>query len=497
MTGHRMLALVLALGLATTGCRSSDPIARDGEDPVATTTSRASTTSGPTTTAAAPGPGSDGLGDSYFPDLGNGGYDVAHYDLAIRYDPASSDIAATAVVNAIATENLTRLNLDLEGLDVGAVTVDGEVAEVEREANELIITPASVLEAGASFTVAVDYSGTPVTSDETGGPGNPGWFRTPEGAIYVLAEPDGARTWFPANDHPLDKATFTITVAVPDGLEVASNGQLISNPDDPDGVGEDGYRAWRWEMDDPMATYLATVAVGDFQIQRTETADGTVIRNFFLPESYDQAVADFASTNDMMEYFVSVFGPYPFDEYGVVTVPAFIGGALETQTMSVFGANAVDGRGTVEPIVAHELAHQWFGNSVSPADWRDIWLNEGFATYAEWLWEAHRYPERQTVDDIATGTSRQLGELLGPIDDPGPDNLFPLTVYVRGALTLHAVRTEVGDDAFFELLRRWAEDNQNGHGSTAEFIALAEEVSDQSLGDLFDAWLSDPTIPTR
>ncbi len=513
-TSTRLLGLAAAFVLAglgaVTGCgASSSEESQEGSTTVvtapevdsetATTGSTASidSTASTDSTDGTASIGSAGLGDSYFPDLGNGGYDVTHYNLSLRYDPAGTELDATALLEATAADGLDQFNLDLEGLEVTSVAVNDQPATFEREANELVITPANPLAGGESFTIAVGYRGTPVTSSGAANPDTPGWFRTDEGAVYVLAEPDGARTWFPANDHPLDKATFTINVAVPDGIEVASNGRLESDPEDPNDVDADGYRTWHWEMDEPMTTYLATVAIGDYQIERTITDDGVVIRNFFLPESYELAVSDFAPTADMLEYFTDIFGPYPFDEYGVVTVPDAIGGALETQTMSVFGVDSVDGRGSAETIVAHELAHQWFGNSVSPADWRDIWLNEGFATYAEWLWQAHRYPDSVDIDELTGGIESQLGDVLGPIGDPGADNLFGIEVYIRGGLTLHALRAEIGDDAFFEVLRTWAQDNRYGNGTTAEFIETAEGISAQELGELFDRWLNDPTLPQR
>ncbi len=487
-----------ALGLAVVIAACVPPWQDDTEDSTTSNSVAPATTTAPAAAADTAGEataGADGVGDSYFPDLGNGGYDVTHYNLSLRYDPADPDLTGQAVIEAEATADLDQLNLDLDGLTVTAVTVDGSPAVFSRRDKELVIVPAQPLDQDQTFTVAVDYEGTPVTSDGAASPYTPGWFRTEDGAVYVMAEPDGARTWFPANDHPLDKATFTIRVAVPDGLEVASNGRLESDPDDPSQIDADGYRTWQWEMDEPMTTYLATVAIGDYRIERTVTEGGIVIRNFFPPDSYDLAVSDFAPTADMLDYFTEIFGPYPFDEYGVVTVPEFIGGALETQTMSVFGMEAIDGQGSIESIVAHELAHQWFGNSVSPADWRDIWLNEGFATYAEWLWAAHRHPDRGDADALAQSTINELGEFLGPIGDPGADNLFGLEVYFRGALTLHSLRAELGDDDFFELLRTWAQDNRYGNGTTADFVATAEDVSGRDLENLFEEWLNKPTFP--
>ena len=434
--------------------------------------------------------GSAGVGDPYFDALGNGGYDVVHYDIALRYHPGSADIQATTTVEATAADDLASLNLDLVGLTVDAVTVDGEEAEFSRRDGELVVSPSETIESGEDFTVAVDYHGEPEAIGSGSAPTENGWLRTERGATYVLAEPDGARTWFPNNDHPSDKATYSIHIAVPDGVEAAANGRL-----DSDEVGDDGYRTWSWEMEQPMASYLATVAIGDYEIERTASPDGVRIRNFFLASEYDQAVSDFAATGEMLDYFADRFGPYPFDEYGAVTVPAILGSALETQTLSVFGSDSVDGSGMSETVIAHELAHQWFGNSVTLERWQDIWLNEGFATYAEALWREHDDPDFDIDEGIADITE-QYGAALGPIDDPGADSLFDISVYQRGALALHALRRTVGDPTFFEILQTWASENRHGNASTDDFVNTAEQVTDQDLGQLFDDWLSAADLPS-
>lgn len=434
-------------------------------------------------------PGAAGLDDPYFAELGNGGYDVDRYDIAVRYHPRLPEIEATTTIEATATADLSSFNFDLIGLTVDSVTVDDKEAEISRTETELTVTPDDAIAQGDTFTVAIEYHGEPTTGDLESTPIENGWIRLDSGATYVLAEPDGARTWFPNNDHPSDKATYTFHIAVPDGVEVAANGRLES-----DTLGDDGYRTWHWEMDEPMATYLATVAIGDYEIQHTASPNGVTIRNFFLSAEYDQAVSDFAVTGEMIDFFSSIFGPYPFDEYGAVTVPILLRSALETQTLSVFGSDAVDGTGGSEAIIAHELAHQWFGDSVTPNDWRDIWLSEGFATYAEALWREHSDPGFD-IDAEMARTVDQFGSRLGPIGDPGADNLFDISVYKRGGLTLHALRRTIGDEAFFETLRTWTAEHRHGNATTSEFIETAERISGQKLDDLFATWLHADELP--
>ncbi len=435
-------------------------------------------------------PGSAGVGDSYFADLGNGGYDVAHYDISVRYHPGSPEINATTIIEAVAKFDLSSFNLDLIGLTVDSVTVNGEPAKISRNENEMTVTPQGTIASGDTFTVTVDYHGEPTPGVLASTPLPNGWIRLDSGATYVLAEPDGARTWFPNNDHPTDKATYSFHVTVPDGMEVAANGRLVSS----DTTDNDGNRTWHWEMDEPMASYLAMVAIGDYQIQRTTSPNGVTIRNFFLPDQYDMAVSDFSVTGEMLDFFSSVFGPYPFDEYGVVTVPAVLYVALETQTMSVFGSEAVDGLGSSEPVIAHELAHQWFGNSVTLGDWRDIWLNEGFATYAELLWFDHIDSDFD-IDETIAGITQWGERKLRPIDDPGVDNLFGDSVYIRGGITLHALRRTIGDEAFFNTLRAWASEYKHASATTDDFIELAERVSGQQLDEFFADWLGADELP--
>lgn len=433
--------------------------------------------------------GSAGVGDPYFADLGNGGYEVDHYDIALRYNPESPEIESSATIEAIASIDLSSFNLDLVGLTVDSITVNGEPAEISRSETELTVTPKQVIEQDQAFTVTVDYHGEPTAGDLASTSFQNGWIRTTEGATYVIAEPDGARTWFPNNDHPSDKATYTFRITVPDGIEAAATGSLESEE-----LGADGYRTWHWEMDEPMASYLATVAIGDYEVERTTSPDGATIRNFFPSDIYDDAVSDFALTGEILDFFPTIFGPYPFDEYGVVVVPAVLNLALETQTLSIFGSESVTGNGPREDFISHELAHQWFGDSVTPEDWQYIWLNEGFATYAQSLWHEHNDPGFD-IDKEMAQTAQSLAPRLGPIGDPGADRLFDISVYVRGGLTLHALRRTIGDTAFFDTLRTWSEEHRYGNATTQDFIRIAERVSGQELGEFFAEWLNATTIP--
>jgi aminopeptidase N len=271
---------------------------------------------------------------------------------------------------------------------------------------------------------------------------------------------------------------------------VAANGVLEDTLDN------GATKTYVWDMNDPMATYLATLEIGDYVVQESEGPGGLPIRNYFPRDLEDQAEYDFARSADMLAFYSDTFGPYPFDAYGVVVVDTTLGFALESQTMILMGREQVTGRRESEETIAHEMAHQWFGDSVTIADWPDIWLNEGFATYASWLWTEHDQGEeyfQAAVDRVYQFV--QARRNFVPPGDPPANDLFNVGVYYRGALTLHALRLTVGDDAFFQILKTYYERFQGGNATTEDFIAVAEEVSGQDLTDLFDAWLYNDELP--
>ncbi|WP_203825492.1 M1 family metallopeptidase [Actinoplanes palleronii] len=430
-------------------------------------------------------PGADGAGDPYFPKYGNGGYDVAGYDLDLRYDPKTGKLTGRATITATATQDLSSLNFDLAHLTAATITVDGAAATGRAAGNELTVTPAAGIPAGRAFTVVVDYGGTP-DQLENKSLGNGGWIRTADGGI-ALGQPESASTWYPVNDHPSDKATFALAMTVPDGLEVISNG--VPGPR----ATKAGWTTWRWSEGSPMASYLSTVVIGQYRVT-TSTHDGKPMI-VAVPESMaatSPAATSLARTGEITDYLASVFGPYPFDANGgVVVSDKRIGYALETQTRPVYGDTFFAG----EPnpgVVAHELAHQWFGDSVALRRWQDIWLNEGFATYAEWLWSEH---DGQDSAQKLFDKSYAAFDWSTPPGDPGAARIFGAPVYQRGGMTVHALRKTIGDDAFFRLLKTWTTDHKDGNADTAQFITTAEQVSGKDLKAFFDAWLNGTTRP--
>ncbi|MBM2622721.1 M1 family metallopeptidase [Actinoplanes sp. LDG1-06] len=442
---------------------------------------------------AAPAPGGPGLGDKYYPDYGNSGYDVSHYDIRLRYTPATDRLTGTTTILATATQDLSRFNLDFV-LDVSSVLVNNRPATYARQGDhELVVTPARTVANGGAMTVVVQYSGVPSTKVAAG---YTAWVRTPDGAMAV-GEPEIAWWWYPSNDHPLDKATFDVSVSVPDGVEAISNGSMPRPP-----VRETlNYTRWSWRSLKPQATYLTFLTVGQYDVTQDTTADGQLVYNAYsqrLTQPLREAAqASVERTAEITDWESTVFGPWPFEARGgIVAPPGTLTFALENQTRPNYSSGFFT-RGSNTSVVVHENAHQWFGDSVSVAEWQHIWLNEGFASYAEWLWsEKNGEGTAQEIFDYlyATYPANALVWTTKPAD-PGVAQLFGDAVYDRGAMTLHQLRLAVGDDDFFEILRTWVADHRYGNATTKEFTDLAEKISGKDLDALFQAWLYTPSRP--
>jgi aminopeptidase N len=425
-------------------------------------------------------PGAAGLGDPFFPTAGNGGYQVEHYALRMKLGRKARKLRAVVRIEAIATQGLSRFNLDYRGPKVRAVRVDGERARFRHPRSELIVTPRQGIAQGEEFEIRVRYRGRPHKLE--GPDGAEGWVRTKDGA-FVAGQPLGSETWFPCNNSPLDKATFAFRVTVPKRLKAIANGRLERQ------IKRPRRTTYVWRAHDAMAAYLATVTTGRFRVSRSAISE----RPNLVAVDPKERRAGVRRTGDILELFEALFGPYPFDDVGAIVdhAPA-VGYALETQTRPIYN----DTPGHV--LVAHELAHQWFGNSVSLERWPDIWLNEGFATWAEWRWkQSAGGPTTATRLDRLYATPAGNDAFWNPPPgDPGrPGRLFDGTIYDRGAMTLEVLRQAVGNDTFEAILREWTDRFAYGHATTGDFIALSEELSGQSLDALFDAWLFEPGKP--
>lgn len=430
-------------------------------------------------------PGAPGVGDPFFPNAGNGGYDVQAYQLTLDWEPSTATLTGSERVVAIATQPLTSFNLDLRGFAVGAVKVNGRAATVTRDGQELIITPARPLKSGFPFLVQLAYRGTPeVITDPDGS--SEGWVPTDDG-VFVVGEPQGSPGWFAVNDTPTDKARFDISMTVPDGLTAVGNGALVNERS------SGGKTTFRWVERFPMAPYLTTITIGEFIVSEGRTPGGVPTYVAVDPSQVEAATPVLAKLPQIVDFFTELYGPYPFENVGaIVDYAPEVGYALETQTKPVYS------QAPSESTLAHEIAHQWFGNAVTLSTWPDIWLNEGFATFSEWIWS------EQTGGVTAQETFEAL--LAEPADSAlwtpptaaitDPADMFSSPAYDRGAMTLQALRQKVGDETMRTLLRTWYSQNRNGNVTTAQFIALSEQITGVDLTEFFDIWLYTPGKPT-
>jgi aminopeptidase N len=412
-----------------------------------------------------------------FPLAGNGGYDVANYSLTLDYTPSGNRLVGTVVITARATQNLSSFDLDFRMHDVTRLLVNGVPAAFSyAKEQELVVTPAAGLVQGKTFTVAVEYAGTPLVVTDPD-QSIEGWVPTDDGA-FVVNEPQGSPGWYPVNDNPRDKATYDFRVSVPEGLTVMANGVLVSE------THSGGKATWVWRESDPMAPYLSTTTLGKFDLTRSTTSG---IPTYVAVDPQLAKGQVLSKLGEAVNFYTSIYGPYPFNAVGAIVDSAkVVGYSLETQTKPNFPYVPN------EATLVHELSHMWFGDSLTLGVWPDIWLHEGFATWSEWIWSerqgnksAHQWFE-QLYNTPAKDTAF-WGPAVADFTDPAL--LFNGTVYYRGGMTLQALREKIGDLAFFQLLRDWATQNRYGTVTTAQFIAFAEKESGRDLTQFFKVWI--------
>jgi aminopeptidase N len=447
--------------------------------------------------ASAPSPAVPlGVGDRLFPHLGNPGYDVQSYDLAFTY-PGDNRKPLTAVttIDARTTSSLDLVNLDFTHGKVRSVEVDGTPAAFATAGEDLVITPRHPLPAGSRTHITVRHTSDPVyTGDEEGG-----WVRTTDG-LAMANQADAAHMVFPCNDHPSDKALFTVRVTVPDGYTAVSNGLDAGTRRGP------GTTTWTYRTEHPMATELAQVSIGRSAVVRRSGPDGLPLRDVVPAKDRERLEPWLAKTPAQIAWMERKIGRYPFETYGVLIAEAQTGFELETQTLSLFERELFVRpeypKWYIESIMVHELAHQWFGNSVSPRTWSDLWLNEGHATWYEALYAeetAGRPMEaRMKAAYSASDRWRAAGGAPAAPKVPNADHkigIFRPNVYDGAALALYALREEIGRPAFERLQRAWVAVHRDGVASTADFQRLATRIAGRDLDAFFQGWLHGERTP--
>ncbi|MFD3454902.1 M1 family metallopeptidase [Streptomyces sp. NPDC058691] len=445
-------------------------------------------------------PGGDstsaGIGDRLYPELGNPGYDVHDYDISLTYHGNDRPLSAVTRIDALATDTLDSFHLDFARGTVSSVEVNQQPARFTTVREELVVTPFVPVPEGGRMEITVVHTSDPTTKGDTG------WIRTRDGLV-MANQASAAHTVFPCNDHPSDKARFVFHVTARKDLTVVANG--LPEPSLTRGAAT----TWTYRTAHPMATELAQISIGHSAVLHRTGPGGLPLRDVLDAADPDRGALEkrLAQTSDQLAWMEEQVGPFPFEAYGILSVNTVTGFELETQTLSLFERRVLLAReADAAPVMVHELAHQWFGDSVSPATWSDLWLNEGHATWYQWRYGAEKYHE-YTLDKLARSAYEIDGELRragGPPahplvpGDPGAQaklSIFRGNVYFGGALALYALRQEMGADVFQELERAWVTRHRDGVASTADFIALASETAGRDLGPFLRAWLYGPTTP--
>ena len=457
--------------------RSPTPLPPSPSPPPFTSSPSPVFTPSPTPTPSA---GGRTAGDPYAPELGNTGYDVQRYTLQLDLDPSRTIIQGTATIEATSIlHNLVQISLDFSGFIIDSLTVDGQPASFSRTDEKLIIDLPQPLLAGDPFTIQVVYRGVPIMEASPFVPfiNHLGLQFPTTSNLYAVSQPDGAHHWFPANDHPTDKALFRFEITVPAQFTAVANGTLIETL--PSGE----TTTYIWEHAYPMATYLATVAVGEYEMIEDRSPAGVPIRHYVFPDVRQPFLEAADVTGEALDWMSDLFGPYPFESFGFVTT-RIIRASLETQSMVILSENMLN-----EETVVHEIAHQWFGNWVSMESWADMWSNEGFAVYISLMWQTRENPDSLNVfmQNLRAEVGREAS--LDPLGDLAPHRLFGFDSYQRGALMIHNLRLLVGDQAFFRGLRLYFERFGGGTASREDFKQVMEEASGMELDDFFTEWL--------
>ena len=460
-------------------------------------------------------PGAVSANDPYAPGHGNGGYDVQNYSISMLYlksDGIDATIKAVATITAKATQNLSKFSLDLNDLKTTKVTINNKSAKFSTTSSKISITPPQGILKGKVFTTAVSYEGKPgayLGEGET--TPSQGWLHTKTGTLAV-GEPYVASYWFPSNDHPSDKATFTIAVTAPAALTVVSNGNLKVDP-----VVKSGTKTWVWVEKYPMAPHNTVLAVGDYTLLKSVTTSGIPVISAYENSIGAEGAVTVRKALDFipsaMDTYIARFGKYPLETTGAIVADIALNYAMETQERPLYSISNLNSYAeNLSTVVIHELAHQWYADSVTPKRWSDMWLNEGFASYAQWVWgedqknepalyqanyfynaTAENFPHRASV------TSQFAYDAFWSVKvgQPAVPDLFSKAVYTRGAMTLHALRTTVGDATFYDILKGWATKKAYSNATNQEFIAFAQSKTKIDLKQLFIDWLDTTSKPTK
>lgn len=478
--------LILSLG-AVAGCpRSSEPGNRQRQTPPSATDLPAAAALDVALGRSEPVP------DPVYPQHGNPAVDVLLYDLELTWAPETTQLTGLATLTVRAAKPTDEIRLDFSGsLSIDSVAVDGTPVDSTGAGDDLFVPVGRELAVDDQVVLRVSYAGIPrpveapmVRNDIN----QVGLVVMPGGNAFALQEPFGAFTWYPVNDHPSDEALYDISITVPDGWAGVSSGTPVR----PKRTPADG-TTFRYVSDDPVASYLVALGLDRYQHTVTTGPHGLPLHFWYRAEERETVLSQTAKVPEMIGWLEERYGPYPFDTAGMQTIPIFTG--METQTMITLVGGAPDG------VLVHELAHQWFGNAVTPRDWLGMWLNEGWAMYTQALWEdQHQDPAadaKPMADSLARFRDRDAGLRAqhGPPGNYNPGHFGSANVYYSPALMLHEIRVEVGNEEFFALARDWVQTNLDTSQDRASFTAFVNQHTGRDFTALIDIWLDSPTTP--
>ena len=427
--------------------------------------------------------------DSVYPEVGDPLVDALHYDLALAWTPDSDTLVATERLTFRATADSEDFQLDFDDvLDIASLTIDGDAATFDRSDKDLVVH--HPVQADQDYDLELHYSGTPepyaAPTERTDFSLGEGWHVTPEHQVWTIQEPYGAFTWYAANDQPADKAFYDFSLTVPAPWTGIANGALTDTTE------ADGLRTTTWHLDEPASSYLVTVAFGDYTATHLKSDSGVPV-TIWGPTDDPSALGDTRYAGEAIDWLEKYLGPYPFDTFGILIYDGDSG--METQTMVTLGATPY---ATSRAVVVHELAHHWYGDTVTPSDWSDVWMNEGMAMYVQGLWEAQ--DEGITVDqkmDEWASIERQTRQASGPPGDYDPDKFGDGNIYYGPALMWNELRHKIGDEKFYALLKDWPAEHEHQNADREEYLSWIEDETGLELTDFFNAWLLGKTTPPR
>ncbi|MFC7495328.1 MULTISPECIES: M1 family metallopeptidase [unclassified Nocardioides] len=470
----------LAAALLLAGCTTEGDEPDDAATPAAP----------PSATQQAAGPPglSEPVEDSVYPDVGDPGVDALRYDLDLSWQPATRTLEGREKVRLRSTEDDDNLQLDLSGdLEVATVTVDGAAAEFEHDGKDLVVS--HPVQADTRYTVVIEYAGTPrpvpaPTKREDFS--TTGWTTTRTGEVWTMQEPYGAYSWYAVNDQPSDKALYSFRISVPSPWVGVANGTLTSRSE------RAGRTITRWTLDEPAASYLVTIAIGDLVMTKDRSPSSVPI-TYWTQRDRPDLVERMRKAPAGLAWLEERLGPFPFGSLGFLVVESQSG--METQTMITLG----DTRYATSPeVLVHEMAHQWYGDQVTPVDWRDVWMNEGMAMYLQASWQDEvQGQELDLTMDYWEQLDAQLRADYGPPADYDPEAFGGTNVYTSPALMWHELRGRIGDELFWRLVREWPAANDNGNADYDDITTWWSEQTGEDLSDFFDEWLLGEETPER